>query len=129
MAMLALPLTERYSSSVCELTNFFSCFFVKQTAPLWGKGLNQLGNKMEEFLFNYISTATTTRVAEASAGLLHSITIGEAAAGAITISDNTGTIAVLKASAPEGTYTFDVAWNGFLEVVTAEANKLTVSYR
>ena len=84
---------------------------------------------MEEFLFNYISTATTTTVATGSAGLLHSVTIGETAAGAITISDNTGTIAVLKTSIPEGTYTFDVAWNGFLQVVTAAASKLTVSYK
>ena len=84
---------------------------------------------MEEFLFNYIATATTTTVAEASAGVLHSITIGETAAGTITISDNTGTIGVLKTSIAEGTYTFDVVYNGYLRIITAAASKLTVAYK
>jgi hypothetical protein len=84
---------------------------------------------MEQFLYNYIATATTTTVAEQGDGVLHSITIGETAAGTITVTDDNGTIAVLKASIAEGTYLFDIAWNGSLTVVTSAASKLTVAYR
>jgi hypothetical protein len=80
----------------------------------------------------YISTATTTTV-KSGAGVLKSITLGETAAGSITIYDNTagsGTvIAVLKASIAEQTYTFDVAFATGLTIVTAGASKLQVSYR
>ena len=80
----------------------------------------------------YISTATTTTV-KSGAGKLHSITLGETAAGAITIYDNTeasGTVlAVLKASVAEQTFTFDVAFATGLTIVTAAASKLNVSYR
>ena len=85
-----------------------------------------------ESLFNhtYISTATTTTV-KSGTGRLHSITIGETAAGAITIYDNTaasGTIiAVLKASVAEQTFVFDVKFTTGLTIVTAAASKLTVS--
>ncbi len=79
----------------------------------------------------YISTATTTTV-KSGAGVLHTIVIGETAAGAITIYDNTaasGTIiAVLKASIGENTYTFDRAFTTGLTIVTAAASKLHVSY-
>lgn len=80
---------------------------------------------------SYISTATTTTV-KSGAGVLHAITIGETAAGAITIYDNTagsGTvIGVLKASIVEGTYIFDRAFGTGLTIVTAAASKLHVSY-
>lgn len=80
----------------------------------------------------YISTATTT-VVKSGSGRLKSITVGETAAGAITVYDNTAgsgaVIAVLKASIAEGTYEFDVAFSTGLTVVTAGASKLTVSYR
>ncbi len=80
---------------------------------------------------NYIATATTTTV-KSGAGWLHAITIGETAAGAITIYDNTagsGTvICVLKASIVEGTYVFDRAFTTGLTIVTAGASKLHVSY-
>ena len=79
----------------------------------------------------YISAATTTTV-KSGRGRLASITIGETAAGAITVYDNTagsGTvIAVLKASIVEGTYTFDAIFNVGLTIVTAGASKITVSY-
>lgn len=79
----------------------------------------------------YISTATTTTV-KSGTGRLHTITIGETAAGAITVYDNTagsGTvIAVLKASIAEQTFTFDVKFTTGLTIVTAGASKLTVSY-
>lgn len=79
----------------------------------------------------YISTATTTTL-KTRAGKLHSIVVGETAAGAITIYDNTagsGTvIGVLKASVVEGTYLFDCAFNTGLTIVTAAASKITVNY-
>lgn len=79
----------------------------------------------------YISTATTTTV-KSGRGRLHSIVIGETAAGSITIYDNTaasGTvIGVLKASIVEGTYEFDCAFNTGLTIVTAGASKITVNY-
>lgn len=78
----------------------------------------------------YIATATTTLV-KTGAGVLHSITITETAAGAITVYDNTaasGTIkAVLKASLVEGTYNLDIAFATGLTIVTAANSKLTVS--
>jgi len=79
----------------------------------------------------YISTATTTTV-KSGAGVLHAIVLGETAAGAITIYDNTAasgtTIGVLKASIVEGTYIFDRAFATGLTIVTAGASKLHVSY-
>lgn len=77
------------------------------------------------FSKTYISTATTTAV-KTTSGTLRRIVLGETAAGAITISDSLGTFAVLKASAVEGTYDFDVTCVGKIEVVTAAASKLTV---
>jgi hypothetical protein len=80
---------------------------------------------------SYISSATTTTV-KSGAGVLHAIVIGETAAGAITIYDNTAasgtTIGVLKASIVEGTYIFDRAFSTGLTIVTAGASKLHVSY-
>jgi hypothetical protein len=79
----------------------------------------------------YIATATTTLV-KTGAGVLHTITIGETAAGAITIYDNTvgsGTIiAVLKSNIVEGTFVFDREFTAGLTIVTAAASKLHVSY-
>lgn len=80
----------------------------------------------------YISTATTTTL-KSGHGQLHSITVSETAAGAVTVYDNTaasGTVlAVLKASVAEQTFIFDVAFNTGLTIVTAGASKLSVSYR
>jgi len=81
------------------------------------------------FKSKYISTATTTQFGDKPNGVLHSVVIGETAAGAITISDQVGTIAVLKASIVEGTYLFDVAYTGYIKVVTAGASKLSVTYK
>ena len=83
---------------------------------------------MENYQYKYISTLATTTVSTRPVGVLHAITIGETAAGAITITDNTGTIGVLKSSVAEGTYVFDIGYVGFLKVQTAAASKLTVSY-
>lgn len=83
------------------------------------------------YLRNYIATNTTTLV-KTGRGKLHTIVVGETAAGAITIYDAltaTGTpIGVLKSSIVEGTYTFDVQFNTGLCIVTAAASKITVTY-
>lgn len=80
---------------------------------------------------SYISSATTTTCVT-GAGVLHAITLGETAAGAITIYDNTagsGTVmAVLKASIVEGTYVFNRKFTTGLTIVTAAASKLSVSF-
>jgi len=59
-------------------------------------------------------------------GVLQRVIVGEAAAGAITIADSTGTLAVLKASIGEGVYDFDLAFVDYLTVVGAAATKITV---
>lgn len=80
----------------------------------------------------YISTQTTTTV-KSGAGYCPVITIGESAAGAITVYDNTaasGTVlAVFKASIAEGSYHIKASFKNGLTVVTAAASKLTVSFR
>jgi hypothetical protein len=81
------------------------------------------------FKSKYISTATTTTFGAQPTGVLHSIVVGETAAGTITVSDGVGTIAVLKASIVEGTYIFDCAYAKNLIVVTAGASKITVNWR
>jgi hypothetical protein len=84
------------------------------------------------FSNTYISTATTTTV-KSGTGVLHTIVLGETAAGTITVYDNTaasGTvIAVLKASIGENTFVFDTSFAVGLTIVTAAASKLTVTYR
>lgn len=79
----------------------------------------------------YISTATTTQV-KTGAGILHHITIGETAAGAISVIDNTSgstvNIASLKASIVEGTYFFNCTFAAGLRIITAGASKITVVY-
>lgn len=79
----------------------------------------------------YISTATTTQV-DTGQGQLVAITVGETAAGAIGIIDNTsGTtvnVAELKASIVEGTYWFLYNYAAGLRIVTAGASKITVIY-
>ena len=93
---------------------------------------NDVTKTEQRFSNNYIASATTTTV-KTGVGVLHSIVLGETAAGAITIYDNTagsGTIiGVLKASVVEGTYLFDTAFTTGLTIVTAAASKLTVNYR
>ncbi len=84
------------------------------------------------YQYAYISTATTTQV-KTGVGVLHSIVVGETAAGSIKIIDNTtGTttnLGELKASVVEGTYIFDVSFTAGLRIVTAAASKITVCYR
>jgi bifunctional ADP-heptose synthase (sugar kinase/adenylyltransferase) len=86
----------------------------------------------QRFGYRNITTATTTLV-KTGVGMLHSITVGATAAGAITIYDNTSAagniIGTLAASVAERTYTYDVAFAVGLTIVTAAASNITVSYR
>jgi hypothetical protein len=62
-------------------------------------------------------------------GTFHGVVVNTTANGAITISDASGTIAVLKASIAEGFYgPFDVAYSGFLRVEPAAASNVTVMH-
>lgn len=85
----------------------------------------------DNYKINYISTATTTQV-HSGQGQLVCITVGETAAGAISIIDNTSgstvNIATLKASIAEGTYWFLTNYSAGLRIITAGASKLTVVY-
>lgn len=80
------------------------------------------------FTPKYIASADTY-VLTPGAAVLHSIVIGETAAGTITVKDGANTIAVLKASIAEGTYLFDCATKGALSVITAGASKITVNFQ
>jgi len=81
------------------------------------------------FVPTYISTTTTTQVKTGN-GILHAIIIGETAAGAISIIDNTEgstvNIGTLKASIVEGTYVFNCVFGAGLRIITAASSKLTV---
>lgn len=85
----------------------------------------------DNYKYEYISTATTTQV-DTGSGQLIRIVVGETAAGAISIIDNTsGTtvnIGVLKASIAEGTYDFNVQYAVGLRIITAAASKITIVY-
>ncbi len=80
----------------------------------------------------YIATNTTTLVCTGSCRL-HTIVLGETAAGAISIYNGLtagGTlIGVLKASIAENTFLFDADCPVGLCIVTAGASKLTVNWQ
>lgn len=59
-------------------------------------------------------------------GVLKRVIVGETAAGAITLADSAGTIAVLKASIVEGAYDFEVEFADYLAVTVAGASKVSV---
>lgn len=61
-------------------------------------------------------------------GKLSHVTIGTTAAGAITLADANGTIAILKSSIAEGSYAFRAEWTGYLSVTVAAASDVMVSY-
>jgi hypothetical protein len=69
---------------------------------------------------------TAAAIAVEGSGVLHGVAVNTTAAGAVTIADQAGTIAVLKASIAEGLYLFDVAFSGYLSITAAAASDLTV---
>lgn len=76
----------------------------------------------------YISTATTTTV-KAGGGTFFGLTLGETAAGAITLTIDGATKGVLKASIAEGDYFVVEGGAKFMDslaITTAGASKLTV---
>ena len=79
----------------------------------------------------YIDTATTTQV-DSGQGQLIAIVVGETAAGAISIIDNTAgstvNVGTLKASIVEGTYWFLYNYAAGIRIITAGASKITVIY-
>ena len=89
----------------------------------------------DSYKYTYISTATSTDVTGTGAipttAKLIRITVGETAAGAITVYDalagaTTTTVGVLKASIVEGTYEFGVTISRGIQIVTGGASKITV---
>jgi hypothetical protein len=59
-------------------------------------------------------------------GTVHAIVVNTTAAGVITISDSSGTIAVLPVSVDVGIYEYDAMWSGVLRVEPAAASDITV---
>ena len=88
-------------------------------------------NFRDNYSYAYIDTATTTQV-DSGQGQLIRIVLGETAAGAISIIDNTTgstvNLATLKASVVEGVYEFNIQYKTGLRIITAGASKLTVVY-
>lgn len=73
-------------------------------------------------------TGAATNAAKTTGGVLKRLIIGTTAAGTITINDAVGTKAVLKASMPEGVYELNLLCAGKIEVVTAAASDITVTF-
>ena len=80
-----------------------------------------------EYLYKHIAAAATTTVAGSGQGVLHLITVNSTD-NAITVTDATGTLAVLKNGIAEGTYEFNIQWAGFLKVTTVGDADITVAY-
>ena len=101
--------------------------------PLSPALTNPLQNNPTTQVWNYtnISTATTTLI-KTGKGILHSIVVNTTAAGTIKIedalTDTTPSIGILKASVAEGTYLYDVSFLTGLNIVTAGASDITVSW-
>ena len=102
---------------------------------LAGEDLTNNVMKVEQRFSYAYSAAVGTTVIKASAGFLHGITLGSTSAGgALTIYDNaSGTsatvIGLLKASAAEGFYAFDVSFANGCVVANVGTQTYTVSYR
>lgn len=83
----------------------------------------------DNYKYTYIDSATTTQVVTGQ-GTLVRIIVGETAAGAISIIDNTSgstvNLGTLKASIAEGVYEFGVQFVTGLRIITAGASKITV---
>jgi hypothetical protein len=73
-----------------------------------------------------IGCAADAIIAEGN-GVVHGLQINTAAAGAITVSDAAGNIAVIPSGQAAGTfYLWDANWSGWLRVVMAAATNVTV---
>jgi hypothetical protein len=66
-------------------------------------------------------------VVATGAGVLHGLVSNTAAAGAVTLADAGGTIAVIPSNQAAGTYyEFDANWSGYLSVTAAAATDITL---
>lgn len=90
---------------------------------------------MRIFEKTHIANATTATVGLTvlgKQGVLRYVTVNTTANGATTIYDSTTasgtTVAVLKASTPEGTYRYDCIMTNGISVATTAAVDLTVVY-
>lgn len=85
----------------------------------------------DDYLYTYISTATTTQVLSGK-GRLIAIIVGTTSAGAISIIDGTSgstvNVGELKASVAEGTYIFNIAVAAGIRIITGGASLITVVY-
>lgn len=83
----------------------------------------------DDYRFTYITTATTTSVYVGRCRLIR-IVLNTTAAGTIGIRDgNSGTqvnAGLIKASAPEGTYHYGIAFREGIRIITGAASDLTV---
>lgn len=81
--------------------------------------------------YAYIATNTTTQVYTGPC-VLKSIIVNTAAAGSISVIDNTTgstvNVAILKASVAEGTYTYNLVMRKGIRIITAGATDITVTY-
>lgn len=69
---------------------------------------------------------SATPVVIDSAGVLYAIVVNTTAAGAITVADAGGTIAVLKSNIVENTYYYECVVAGYLSIALAAASDVTV---
>ena len=82
----------------------------------------------DSFLYKNITTNDTYTITDRPC-ILYSITVNTTAAGIITIMDGTDTVGVLKESIAEGTYTYNITLNQYLQIVTASTSDITVVYK
>jgi len=90
-----------------------------------------MANQWQGQKFKYITTGATNVVLSGT-GFLHTITLGQPAAGLITVYDNTaasGTkIAEIASGTVAQTFILDCQFGIGLTVVNAASEKLTVTY-
>ena len=72
------------------------------------------------------STVTVTPAGTYS-GILHTIVIGKATAGVVTVADKSGKIIALQASTPAQSLLFDVSYAAPLTITTTASEYLVVS--
>lgn len=74
-----------------------------------------------------ITTATTTAV-KGSTGAVVRVVVEAATTGTVTINDSAGTLLILAATTPIGSYELNIACAGKIEVITSAADRVVVVY-
>lgn len=106
---------------------------VTQATRIAGEDIpNDVLKTEQRFLYNYITTATTT-VVKASAGFLHRIIVGGGTTGTISIYDHassaTNPIMAFDTTNAIQSLEFNVSTASGIVVVTSAATKVTVAYK